>query len=86
MRAWWMTGFFLVLRVRLPAKAILVVDGSAYGRRALVGGVDGAALTYLPGILLGKPSIGSSDRAKASCSLLGGFVLDVEPVRETCGP
>jgi hypothetical protein len=52
--------FFLVLQVRLPAKAILVVDGSVYGRGALVGGVDGAALTYLPGILLGKPSIRSS--------------------------
>jgi hypothetical protein len=41
---------FWVWRVRLPAKAVLV-DGGADGRRALVGGVDGAVLTYLLSIL-----------------------------------
>jgi hypothetical protein len=47
--------FFRVWRVRLPVKAILLVDDGAYGRRALVGGIDEAFVTYLPGILQGKP-------------------------------
>jgi hypothetical protein len=50
--------FSLVLQVRLPAKAILVVDGSIYGQDALVGGVDGAALTYLPVSSRGNPQSG----------------------------
>jgi hypothetical protein len=42
--------FFRVWRRRLPVKAVLV-DGGVYGRRALVGGIDGATFIYLLGIL-----------------------------------
>jgi hypothetical protein len=34
----------------LPVKAVLV-DGGVYGRRALVGGIDGATFIYLLDIL-----------------------------------
>jgi hypothetical protein len=42
--------FFRGWRRRLPVKAVLV-DGGAYGRRALVEGIDGATFFYLLGIL-----------------------------------
>jgi hypothetical protein len=42
--------FFWVWRRRLPVKVVLV-DSGAYGRRALVGGIDRATFIYLLCIL-----------------------------------
>jgi hypothetical protein len=42
--------FFWVWWRRLPVKAVLV-DGGAYGRHALVGGINRATFNYLLGIL-----------------------------------
>jgi hypothetical protein len=61
------------------------IGGDDYGHHALVKGVDGVALTYLPGILYGKPydrvfRIGNGG-AEASCSLLEALFFEVVPIR-----
>jgi hypothetical protein len=93
---WWLTGFWLRAcacesagESRAPAVAG-GVDGGAYGRRTLVGGIDVAARTGRSlAYSRGNPRSGLPDRAMVT--LLGamfpleGIVLEMDPVRETRG-
>jgi hypothetical protein len=66
---WWLTGF---------PSLVGETDGDAYGRRALVGGVNVAVFTYLPASSRGTLDlvfrIGDGG-AIVSCSLLGASLL-----------
>jgi hypothetical protein len=64
------------------------LDGGAYGRRALVGGIDGAVFIYLSTSSRGNPRSGLPDRRWWIYSVmfpLGGFTFEVELAEETCG-
>jgi hypothetical protein len=77
---WWLTGF-PGLAGETDGESL---DGGAYGRRALVGGVDVAVFTYLPASSRGNPRSGLPDRRWRHYGVvfpLGGFAFEVESAR-----
>jgi hypothetical protein len=59
---------------------------SAYGCRALVGGVDEAILIYLSRHPVAKTDLLNQRWRRSSCFLFGASFFEVEPVRGTCDP